>query len=302
MANRLAQHKGLTMNQRQRSIWMVVVRLSSLVLLALLPSCARPPAPPVVAAAVSRDAQCAPESPTGEQRVAGERVRALLAREQACAMAAMSGLLDEDRLVQMMACVREILDDGDRETVAFLFRNSQYFPHSTQRILELATEYPWLTPLDEAAGGEAARAQVRQADEALAARVASAAAAWAALDLLERSAEDQWARGEHARALLTLEHACALVAVLGISDEGGHDHLIGVHVGKLFDAGDNDTLALILRNSPWFPQSAHWVLKTAHGRGVPGLTEETVERRRQLWLQLRHADRGLSEHLGPEQP
>ena len=92
--------------------------------------------------------------------------------------------------------------------------------------------------------------------------VATALAA-SELESLREQSTKQWEASQYLRSLLTLEHACALVAAYDISEEGGHDYLIKVRVRDLFDTDTYGVLAEILENSPYFPQASAWVVEWA---------------------------------------
>ena len=78
--------------------------------------------------------------------------------------------------------------------------------------------------------------------------VATALAA-SELEIFREQSTKQWEASQYLRSLLTLEHACALVAAYDISEEGWHDELIGTRIDELFKGRHYGVLAKILDTS-----------------------------------------------------
>ena len=76
---------------------------------------------------------------------------------------------------------------------------------------------------------------------------------------LYSQADRCWGAGEYRRALLHLEHACALVATYDIVEEGGTDYKIKQRVLELSKMGRVDVLETALENSAYFPQTCGWI-------------------------------------------
>jgi len=83
----------------------------------------------------------------------------------------------------------------------------------------------------------------------------------ASLAELHRRSDREWARGHVLESILTLEHACALVVVWQVEEEGALDYVIKTRVRELLRRGDRASIATILSSSGYFPQASGWIVE-----------------------------------------
>ena len=120
------------------------------------------------------------------------------------------------------------------------------------------------------------------------------------LSELRSMSDEQWDQGHVLESILTLEYACALVAVGQVPEEGGHDYLIKNRVRELFERRDKASLETILRESSYFPQASDWVVAWATEPNMNyGVPASTLSGRMEITRRVSVFDKKLATQLSP---